>query len=78
MTQVAGTGGEVAPVSTTPSHEVSISLTLLLATLRDLQEMAIGVAEEGPDLVAPIDGWGEELCPAGAQHLVGSQAASVV
>jgi len=50
----------------------------LLPTLRDFQEMTIGVAEEGPDLVAPIDGWGEELCPAGAQHLVGSQAASIV
>src|SRR5260370_14713250 len=36
--------------------------------------MTIGVAEEGADLVAPIDGRGEELCPAGAQYLVGSQA----
>src|SRR2546421_10735271 len=46
------------------------SLTLLLACLGELQEMAIRIAEEGSDLVAPIDGRGEELGSARAQHLV--------
>src|SRR6266566_2818253 len=50
------------------------SLTLLLAGLGELQEMAIRIAEEGPDLVAPIDGRGEELGSAGAQHLVSGRA----
>jgi len=36
--------------------------------------MSIGIVEEGPDLVAPIDGRGEELGSAGAQHLVSSGA----
>src|SRR6266487_4668422 len=50
------------------------SLTLLLAGLGELQEMAIRIAEEGSDLVAPIDGRGEELGSAGAQHLVSGRA----
>src|SRR5712691_6809132 len=36
--------------------------------------MAVGVTEESPHLVAPIDGRGEELSPAGAQYLVSGQA----
>jgi len=35
--------------------------------------MAIRIMEEGPDLVAPIDGRGDKLGSAGAQHLVGSR-----
>src|SRR5437868_7683820 len=42
--------------------------------LRDLQQMAIRVVEEGPDLVTPLDGRGDEHGSAGAQHLVGSRA----
>ena len=42
--------------------------------LRDLQQMAIRVVEEGPDLITPLDGRGDEHGSAGAQHLVGSRA----
>src|SRR5437660_11451483 len=55
-------------------HNEFTSLTLLLAGLGELQEMAIRIAEEGSDLVAPIDGRGEELGSARAQHLVSGRA----
>ena len=42
--------------------------------LPDLQEMSIRVMEEGPSLVAPLEGRGEKLGSARAQDLVGSQA----
>jgi hypothetical protein len=41
-------------------------LLLLLARLGELQQMAIGVAEKGADLVAPIDRRSKELGSAGA------------
>src|SRR5260370_35099469 len=53
---------------------VFIPFSLLLAGLGELQEMAIGIAEEGSDLVAPIDGRGEELGSARAQHLISGRA----
>ena len=36
--------------------------------------MSIGIAEEGSDLIAPVDGRGEELSSARAQHLVSGRA----
>ena len=42
--------------------------TLRLTGLGELQEMTIGIAEEGSDLVAPIDGRAMELGSARAQH----------
>src|SRR5205807_9948018 len=50
------------------------SLTLRLASLGELQEMTIGIAEEGPDLIAPVHRLSEELGSASAEHLVRSGA----
>src|SRR6266568_7882684 len=50
------------------------SLTLLLTGLGELQEMTIGIAEEGSDLIAPVHRLSEELGSARAQHLVSSRA----
>src|SRR5260370_39993905 len=41
--------------------DVFTNLTLLLAGLGELQEMTIGIAEEGSDLIAPVHRLSEEL-----------------
>ena len=40
--------------------------------LADLEEVAVRVTEEGPDLPAPVDGFGEEGGTRGPEQLVGS------
>jgi hypothetical protein len=45
---------------------MQLPLFLLLAVLRDLQEMAIRVVEEGSDLVAPLNRRRDKLGSAGA------------
>src|SRR5260370_1980460 len=47
---------------------------LRTTALGELKEMTIGIAEKGPNLIAPINRRGEELGSAGAQHLVSSRA----
>src|SRR5260370_38850661 len=54
--------------------DVFTNLTLLLAGLGELQEMTIGIAEEGSDLIAPVHRFSEELGSARAQHLVSGRA----
>jgi hypothetical protein len=44
------------------------SFALLLSGLGELQEMTIGIAEEGSDLIAPVHRLSEELGSARAQH----------
>jgi hypothetical protein len=49
---------------------VFTSSALLMTALSKLYEMTIGIAQEGPYLVAPIDWRREEFGSARAQHLV--------
>src|SRR5258708_38002121 len=53
---------------------VFTSLTLLLTALGDLQEMTIGIAQEGAHLIAPVNRRSEELSSARAQHLISGEA----
>src|SRR5260370_16199807 len=56
------------------THTCSFASHFGFSHLPDLQEMSIRVMEEGPGLVAPLEGRGEKLGSARAQDLVGSQA----
>src|SRR5215468_7017854 len=45
-----------------------------MTALRQLYEMPVGIAQEGPYLVAPVNWRGEELGSARAQYLVSGKA----
>src|SRR2546425_623655 len=56
------------------THTGSFAAHFGFPHLPDLEEMSIRVMEEGPGLVAPLEGWGEKLGSARAEDLVGNRA----
>src|SRR5258708_19275081 len=56
------------------THTCSFASHFGFSHLPDLEEMSIRVMEEGPGLVAPLEGRGEKLSSARAQDLIGSRA----